>query len=365
MALIQTEFRQINVVATDIDDDSVLAQQQGDGGFLYEQVTGDLLKKIIIAMNKDVRLLSNVGLSVVANTPTNGLTIALKQADGTDPGPLHKNKVVAEFRSSTLASGSVVFREVTAALSTVITSGSTLGFFAAKAEKLHIYLIDNAGTLRIAYSGSDNFDEAGLQTTVAEGGAGAADSKTALYADAVYTNVAIRYLGFALLTQTTPGTWVTNPAQIVVGKPARNQLENGIIASTGNGRGSTDTAIRRITNTTNIGAGTAVTHATSAGNGSTFSINEDGLYALEYSDADSGAVLVFGFSLNSSQLTTNINAITAANRLQLARVEATTSANTLNIIRRLKVGDIIRPHVNGALGDATTLCTVTIRRIGD
>jgi hypothetical protein len=368
MALIQTQFIEIGIVAADIDDDSVLAQQQGDGGFLYEQVTGDLLKKIIIAMNKDVRLLSNVGLSVVANTPTNGLTIALKQADGTDPGPLHKNKVVAEFRSATLASGSVVFREVTAALSSVITSGSTLGFFAAKAEKIHIYLIDDSGTVRIAYSGSDTFDEAALQTTVAEGGAGAADSKAALYADAVYANVAIRYLGYALLTQATPGTWVTNPTQIVVGKPARGQVENGVVASTGNGRGSTDTLIRRITNTTNIGPGTAVTHATSAANGSTFTINEDGLYSIEYSDGDSAAVITIGVSLNSNQLTTAIASITAANRLQFKRVDTSggASVDVLAIVRRLKVGDIIRPHLNSATsGDATTHCFFIVRKIGD
>lgn len=365
MALQRTEFRQINLVATDIADDHILAEQQGSGSHLYEQISGDLLKKIIIAMSKDIRLLSNAGLTVVANTPTNGLTITLTQANGSALAATHKDKCVVEFRSSTLASGSVVFREITAAISTVITSGSTAGFFAAKAEKLHIYLIDNAGTVELAWSGSDIWDEAALQSTTAEGGAGAADSKTTLYSTTARSNVAIRYLGYALLTEATPGTWVTNPTQIFVGKPARTQIENGVVASTGNGRGSTDDRIRRITNTTNIGPGTAVTHATSAANGSTFTINEDGLYFLETSDGDSASALGWGFSLNSNQLTTSIASITAANRLQLSRTEITANAATFSIVRRLRVGDIVRVHTTAASGDATTLCTVTIRRIGD
>lgn len=361
MALIQTEFRQINVVATDIDDDSVLAQQQGDGGFLYEQVTGDLLKKIIIAMNKDVRLLSNVGLSVVANTPTNGLTIALKQADGTDPGPLHKNKVVAEFRSSTLASGSVVFREVTAALSTVISSGSTAGFFAAKAEKLHLFLIDNAGTVELAWSGSDNFDEGALQTTTAEGGAGAADSKTTLYSTTARSNVAIRYIGYALLTEATPGTWVTNPAQIVVGKPLRIQQQASVRVNTGNGHGSTDTKIRRFTNSSTTGS--AITRASSAGNGDTFTINEDGLYSGVYNDTNSAAAEQMGITINDNALTTNVSATSGT--IVMSRITAPTNGfGCASFLRYLFVGDIVRCHTNGGMDGTSTAVFFEICKVG-
>jgi len=362
MALQQTEFRQINLVATDIADDHILAEQQGSGSHLYEQISGDLLKKIIIAMNKDVRLLSNAGLTVVANTPTNGLTITLTQANGSALAATHKDKCVVEFRSATLASGSVVFREVTAAISTVITSGSTAGFFAAKAEKLHIYLIDNAGTVELAWSGSDIWDEAALQSTTAEGGAGAADSKTTLYSTTARSNVAIRYLGYALLTEATPGTWVTNPSQIVIGKPARTQQRHSITVNTGNGHGSTDTKIRRFTNSS--AEGTAITRASSAGNGDTFTINEDGIYSLVWTDRLNGGTQNIGFSLNSSQLTTNLQSITAANRLALVNCPTSTYSG-VTWIGALSVGDIIRCHDEGTSDSADSLSKFRIVKIAE
>jgi hypothetical protein len=361
MALQRTQFRQIILVDTEIDDDDVFAKQQGNGSFLYEQISGDTLKKIITALNKDVRLMSNVGLSVVANAPTNGLTIALKQADGTDPATAHKNKCVIEFRSSTLASGAVVFREVTAALSTVISSGSTAGFFAAKAEKLHFYLIDNAGTVELAWSGSETFDESALQSTTAEGGAGAADSKTVLYSTTARSNVAIRYVGYALLTEATPGTWVTNPTQIVVGKPARTTQGHSVTLATGNGHGSTNTKVRRFTSATVVG--TALTHATSSTAGDSITVNEDGFYTMRYLDYNSGGNGVHGMSINSAQLTTNLQDIAAANRLAAQLTPTTTVPNTASITLWLQVGDVIRPHTNGSV-DATTNAMFVITKIG-
>jgi len=369
MALTRTRIKDVVITATDILDTSFLVvdADQGGGSFLYEKMTGAKFKEIVQALAYDAKLLSNIGLSVVANTPTNGLTISLKQKDGaTDPGSTSDKKVIIAFRSSTLTSGATVFRTVTAALSTVISSGSTAGHFAAKNENVHLFAIDNAGTVELAWSSSNTFSEADLQTTTAEGGAGAADSKTTLYSTTARSNIAIRYLGFFVSNQATPGTWTSAIVQVTVTNSARIQIENGVIADTGNGRGSTDTRIRRITNTTNIGPGTAVTHATSAANGSVFTINMDGRYVLEYADADSTAPLGYGFSINSTQLTTAISTITAANRLALfLNALGTTYPPAGSIIRRLKVGDVIRPHVEGAIGNATTLCYVRIERIGD
>src|SRR6185369_5668159 len=137
-------------------------------------------------------------------------------------------------------------------------------------------------------------------------------------------------------------------------------------ADTGNGRGSTDTRIRRFTNTTNIGTGTAVTHATNSTNGSTFTINEDGLYFLGSTDGDSTSAHGFGISVNSNQLTTSIASITAANRLGVtAALAATTFPVSMGLVVRLRVGDVVRAHTNTAIGDITTLATFTARKIGD
>lgn len=367
MALILTRFSDVVDELISLADTDVIAWDvdQGGGGFLYEKMTGATFKALVRGLSADAKLLANVGLSVVANTPTNGLTISLKQKDGTtDPGSTSDKKVIIAFRSATLTSGGVVYREVTTTLSSVITSGSTIGFFAAKAERLHIFAIDDAGTVRIAFSGSNTFSEADLHTTTAEGGAGGADSKTTLYADAVYTNVAIRYLGYAVLTEATPGTHTSSPSKIVVGTPSRISQTSSVVVDTGNGHGSTDNKIRRFTNSTT--KGTAITHATSAANGDTFTINEDGMYAIIYTDIYSGNANYMGISINSNQLTTIIESITAANVAVIGSSVAANRPGTVTLIKRFSVGDILRAHDEGNM-DSTSAVTskLIIEKIGD
>jgi len=57
-------------------------------------------------------------------------------------------------------------------------------------------------------------NETVLHTSVAEGGAGAADSSVTLYSDAIYTNVRLRCVGRLINTQATAGTWATAPSNI-------------------------------------------------------------------------------------------------------------------------------------------------------
>lgn len=305
---------------------------------------------------------TSIGFSQAASA----LTIFIKQKDGsTDIGTGSARGRIG-FRSATLGSGAYSVVDIIATCSTVISATSTVGFVANGNERLHVFACNDAGVIKPAFSGAWNFDEGELHTTTAEGGAGAADSKTTLYSTTALTSVAIRYMGYMVFNLATPGQWTTAPTAIVNAPIARRQIENGVVADTGNGRGSTDTRIRRLTNTTNIGTGSAVTHTTNATNGSTFTINEDGLYALAYADADSTLSMAFGISKNSSQLTTSILTITAADRVGVSTTGvATTGVMTFSITTRLKVGDIIRPHVSGALGDATTLCTFSVRKIGD
>jgi hypothetical protein len=309
-------------------------------------------------------LIWNIGLA--ESRSASAVTIFFKQKDGSSDLGAGVNRGRIGFRSTTQTSGGYAVIDGIATTSTTINAGNTIGFFASKDEDLHIYSYNDAGTLKIAYAGSWSFDESVLQNITAQ--STVATVKTTLFAATAATGVAIRYMGKITYNLATPGTWVTAPTLIVNTPIMRKQAENGVIASTGNGRGTTDTVIRRITNTTNIGNGTAVTHATSAANGSTFTINEDGLYSIEYSDGDSAAVITIGVSLNSNQLTTAIASITAANRLQFKRVDTSggASVDVLAIVRRLKVGDIIRPHLNSATsGDATTHCFFIVRKIGD
>lgn len=150
--------------------------------------------------------------SITASVAANAMTIALKQADGTNASAGSPVKIV--FRSATLGSGVSVERTLTASLSTVISSGSTLGSVSGKLNVVYVYAIDNAGTIELAYSGNRIVDENSLVSTTAEGGAGAADSAIVLYSTSARSNVAARYLGQIKSTQATAGTWATTPSTI-------------------------------------------------------------------------------------------------------------------------------------------------------
>lgn len=141
---------------------------------------------------------------ITASVGSNALTITL-------------NPTTLDFRDATLGSGAVNTRNVPAAISVVVSSGSTLGTVNAVANRLAVLAIDNAGTVELAVvnvAGGTNLDETGVISTTAEGGAGAADSATVIYSTTARTNVPYRVVGFVESTQATAGTWATAPSKI-------------------------------------------------------------------------------------------------------------------------------------------------------
>jgi hypothetical protein len=157
-------------------------------------------------------LIQNVSLA--ASVATNSLTISLKVAAGTDA--TGSDQVKIGFRSITLTSGVISLVAHSAALSTVISSGSTAGHTSAVEGQLYIYAINNAGAIELAWS-SIYQDETKLVTTTAEGGAGGADSISTIYSTTARTGVACRLIGRMLSTQTTAGLWAAVPTNIQVG----------------------------------------------------------------------------------------------------------------------------------------------------
>lgn len=127
------------------------------------------------------------------------------------------NPTILDFRSSTLASGTVNTRLVNAAISVTVSSGSTLGTVNSQAARLAALAIDNAGTVELAVvnlAGGNNLDETTLISTTAEGGAGAADSANVIYSTTARSNVPFRVVGFIDITETTAGTWASAPTTI-------------------------------------------------------------------------------------------------------------------------------------------------------
>lgn len=304
---------------------------------------------------KDIR-----NCSVTTSVSGNALTLAIKGNDGTDPSA--SNPVSATFRNDTAATGPVSVVSLTSALSLVISSGSNLGQASGQNEYIYLYLVNNSGAIKLAATTTNSYDQGSLQTTVAEGGAGAADSRTALYSDAVYTSKPIRLLARLKSNQTVAGVYASNVTEISLypfNDPSKNLTE--IRCITGNGHGSTSTTIRRFEASPDRNNGTGITYAQSATLGSTFTIAEEGLYSIAYSDQRAGNTCNIGISLNSAQLTTTIQNITATTRFGVTFC-STAAAAMATTVARLYPGDVIRAHTDGT-PDSTTLAQFYIAKV--
>jgi len=142
-------------------------------------------------------------------------------------------------------------------------------------------------------------------------------------------------------------TWASEP-------PAFVRTDSHVFVTTGNGRGSTNTCIRRFT-TVQSSSGSSITHATSAADGDSFTINDTGLYAISYVDAGSNQI-VAGVSVNSNQLTTGILSISTTHRASSVENQVSTDGvenRRLGVTNSLTVwlteGDVVRAHTETGL----------------
>jgi len=154
-----------------------------------------------------------INCGIAASVAASALTVSIKtkagsNASGADP-------VRIAFGDATITDGEFALVNLEAALSLTITSGSTLGQINGIEANIFVYAINNAGTIKLGVS-RIKLDEGKVHTTVAEGGAGGADSSSSLYSDAVYSNIRIRLIGKIVNTQATAGTWATAPSAIIL-----------------------------------------------------------------------------------------------------------------------------------------------------
>lgn len=144
---------------------------------------------------------------------SSAMTINMKSAAGADGSSTAPISML--FRSATLSSAAINVRQVTAALSLVVSSGSTLGMTNATDKWLYVYALDNSGTVELAISAT-NYGKHFIGTSVAEGGAGAADSAITIYSTTARTSVPMRLLGRVRSNQTTAGTWAAVPVESMI-----------------------------------------------------------------------------------------------------------------------------------------------------
>lgn len=156
---------------------------------------------------------------------------------------------------------------------------------------------------------------------------------------------------------TTQDIMVVNAAGVLTLVPQSMTRLN-----TANGYGSTNTVIRRFTNVV-TDQGTDITYADSATLGATFTINTNGVYAINYND-QFNAASDLGLSLNSTQLTTAITSVSVANILASSSSIATGRAGSCSFVGYLPSGSVVRPHTSAATtGGSPNLCQFTITRV--
>lgn len=219
-----------------------------------------------------------------------------------------------------------------------------------------------AGRTALSAAGSGSVTSSGLTQATSKilgrttAGTGAIEELTlsgvldlvgsAAQGDILYRDAA----GWARLAAGTSGYFLktngagANPAWAAGGGGVGQQM---VRLNTANGYGSTNTKIRRFTNTV-TNTGSDITYADSATNGASFTINTSGVYAISYSDYFTTGGGRTGISVDSSQLTTNITAITASNVVAVgAYTTAANESSTVSATLYLSSGSVIRAHTNG------------------
>jgi len=142
-----------------------------------------------------------------------------------------------------------------------------------------------------------------------------------------------------------------------------------VTVDTGNVYGSTATMIPRFNNIRK-NLGSAITYADSSTNGASFTINEDGVYAISYTNGG-GAGAGIGITVNENLATTGTTSITIYSITYAQGFRAMNEQNTAG--RRcfvgwsgfLNAGDVVRPHDNGNSLSSTATTNFSIVKVSN
>ena len=271
------------------------------------------------------------------------LAVQTGTGDGSDTTPI----AALNYSVGSSESLAIYLDGVKQAVSTYTAIGTVLTFTTAPPNLVGLEVVFLALSISLPTPGDNTVDETKL--------------KDALIAD--FTEVVVTASDSILLGDATDsGNTKRDTVQGILDLAAPIFANSSVHLHTSNGYGSTNNKIRRFS-TTITNAGSDITYADSAADGAKFTINTAGVYAIAYAD-EFGAASRLGISLNSSQLTTGIDSITAADALVMCIVTAADWEQCVAITLPLAATDIIRPHCNGAAsGSGTAQVRFAITRV--
>lgn len=131
---------------------------------------------------------------------------------------------------------------------------------------------------------------------------------------------------------------------------------NTLFLNTYGGYGGTDTKIPYFTTAVTNTLGSAATLVNDSTNGCKVTIAKKGIWAVTYT-FEAGAAMRFGLSLNSAQLTTDINSITASARRGLSFLDVSGDSAVVAWTALLDIGDVVRPHNDGTGPNTASRCS--------
>lgn len=181
--------------------------------------------------------LANLGLDVTVTAST--AVITLTQSDGST-APTVASPVSVGFRNVTGPTGGFIQRTATASISVTIPQGATLDTVASKVDRVHVYLIDNAGTIELAVSNKHLPEEGQLISTTTI--SSAADVMDTLFSTTGRANVPIRLVGFFESNQVVAGDWDTTPSTVYSGSEIESDVFEGSCKITNSGTPTKDPA---------------------------------------------------------------------------------------------------------------------------
>lgn len=193
--------------------------------FMYDGTYADIVSSVNASPSVGaVNLLASAqafsvppNLQINTSVGSNQLTIAIVGNNGSNASSA--SPIPVAFRDATIADGDPVFESITGALSFTISSGNTMGCQNAVMCRLWLFLANNAGTVVLcaynANSGGTSIigvNEQNLQTSA--GGTSGGSSAQTLYCNAAVSSVAVRYVGYVDVQETTAGTWSSGPNRV-------------------------------------------------------------------------------------------------------------------------------------------------------
>jgi len=213
--------------------------------------------------------------------------------------------------------------------------------------------VDSLGDKTFTVSINKSF-RPGMWLTIADAAAPTENSisgqvKTYISTTLVFTAISFRGTG-------TKTDWVISMGAASPALTAGAQL---LHLHTGNGHGSTNNKIRRMTTTvTNTGA-LSWTYADSASLGGSITFVASGVYSANYIDANASAQ--HGLSLNSNQLTTAIESITETHKLMICSEGSVTAGSGVTFYAAS--GDVLRMHTDGSMTDTAGVGRFRLERL--